>query len=467
MKTKITLFLIILGFTSLFSQVKENEISLKNKKGQARFIEFKKTKIVDAPQAIDIFLKTQYKTSNDIEFKVKRKSKIDNLGFNTKKIQQYYKGIKVEFATFNVVSKNNELKSITGNFLDIKNLNTQPNLTEQEVLEHVLKHINAEEYLWENPKNEAFLKKTKKNQEATYFPKGELVVIAKDRNASILDYVLAYKFNISASKPFLRKRVYVNAKNGEIILVKNLMMHVEGLASTRYYGQKTIETEQIGSQFRLKDNTRGNGIVTYNINNLYNYTNVTDFTDADNNWTSGEYNNAAKDNTALSIHWGAEMTYDYFLNTHNRNSLDNNGFLIEAYAHFGNNADNAFWVPSEEVLLFGDGGSTYDSLASLDVVAHEYGHGINHFTSNLNDERETGAINESLSDIWGAVVENHVFGTSPNTWLIGEKVALNAPAIRSMADPKSLNAPDTYRGFDYWEAATVEERLYQSTSNWQ
>ena len=222
---------------------------------------------------------------------------------------------------------------------------------------------------------------------------------------------------------------------------------LEGTAQTRYSGTRTIETEQIVTQFRLRDYSRGNGIETYNLNGASNYSNVTDFVDNDNNWTSLEYNNDNRDNAALDLHWGTEMTYDYFFQRHNFNSFDGLGLRIRAYANWGNL--NAQWDASEEVIRFGNGNTTlFDALTSLDVIAHEFGHGIDHFSSQLEYINESGALDEGISDIWGAMVELFA-APEKDTYLIGEDIMLNQVALRSMLNPKTFGNPDTYLG-DNW-----------------
>lgn len=208
MKTKTTFYLaFLLLSTSIIGQVKENEITTRDKLGQPKLIKFNDTKISDESQAINIFLKSLFKAESENEFKVVRNPKIDNLGFKSEKLQQYYKGIKVEFAVFNVVSKNRNLKSTNGKYVEIKNLNINPKLTEQQALQYALNQIGAETYLWNNAKMEQILKDKKKDPNATYYPKGELVIVDKNNYTQNPIPTLAYKFNIYAIKPFSNKKL--------------------------------------------------------------------------------------------------------------------------------------------------------------------------------------------------------------------------------------------------------------------
>lgn len=463
MKTKITIFLVLFTLANVFAQVKEREISSRDKMGQPKLIKFNETKVSDDPQAIKIFLKSLFHSENEIEFKVIKQRKTDELGFKSVKLQQYYKGVKVEFSTFNATSKNGELRSTSGKYANIKDMDVNPKLSEREALQFALKHINAKEYFWENQENERMLKANKNDESATYFPKGELVIF----NLEATSQSLSYKFKIDALYPYSSDLVYVNANTGKIELKNSLMRFILGPADTRYSGQKTIETTQLaGGDYSLKDNTRGNGIHVFNLRGEGAfYFGFVEITDNDNNWTSAEFDNAGKDNAALDVLWGAEMTHDYFLTYHNRNGIDSLGLSINHYVHadlraFGfDSNDNAFWTSQQDRITYGDGENFLDAITSLDVVAHEIGHGFFEKAIGVNVfRRESGAINEGLSDIWGAMVEHYTSlgAGAKETYLIGEEIHLNNIALRSMSNPKSLGHPDTYRG-DNWAPATVEK----------
>jgi len=454
MKLKIIVIVLVLGFTKVLSQVKETEIHSKTKDGNAKFIKFTETIVSDEPNSINIFLKSQYKTSSNVEFKVKKEEEIDDIGFKTTKLQQWYKGLKVEFAIFNAVSKDGKLKSTNGNFIVIKDLSIIPKLKKNEALKRALDYINAKSYIWEDIENENNLKETSNNLNATYYPNGELLIInGGDYNKSAP--TLAYKFDIYSLNPLSRANYYVDALNGKIILIDAIIKHVEGPAATRYSGQRNIETtfNSFTNSHRLLDLTRGNGIHTQDMEgNGSNYNNADELNDIDNNWTNVEYNNANHDNALLDAHWGAMMTYDYFSDLHRRNSIDDNGFLLRNFVNanlteFGfTNNDNAFW--DGQRMTYGVGTNS-GPLVSIDVIAHEIGHGLDQFTSDLVYQNESGAIDESLSDIWGAMVEFYA-APEKDTYLIAEDIGT---AFRSLSNPKTFGDPDTYLGDNWWTAS--------------
>jgi Zn-dependent metalloprotease/chitodextrinase len=370
----------------------------------------------------------------------------DELGFEHIKLQQTYKNVEVVFGQYTLHIKNNQLKSFNGDYFTIGSLNIQPVLSNSAAFVKAVNVVKAEKYLWQDKNQAALLNYAK--------PQGDLVILPSiiEKNSKTQSQPkLAYRFDIYATKPVSRAYIYVDANTGEFLYKDNIIMHatVTGTAETRYSGTKSIKTESYNGSYRLRDASRGNGIETFDMNTGTNYSNAVDFTDNDNNWTAAEYNNSAKDNAALDAHYGAQMTYDYWLSKHNRNSFDGNGAKIKSYVHYDNAYDNAYWNGS--VMTYGDGSGTYfDALTSLDVAAHEIGHAIMSHTANLTYSYESGAMNESFSDIWGASVE---YFADPNkqTWLIGEDIERRSghAALRSMSNPKSEGQPDTYQGTNW------------------
>lgn len=104
-------------------------------------------------------------------------------------------------------------------------------------------------------------------------------------------------------------------------------------------------------------------------------------------------------------------------------------------------------------MIYGDGGARLRLPVSLDICAHEIGHGVCQATANLMYRNESGALNEGFSDIWGACVEQNAtaaLGLTKSTWLIGEEVVTSGPALRSMSDPRSLGQPAYYHGQNWY-----------------
>ena len=147
------------------------------------------------------------------------------------------------------------------------------------------------------------------------------------------------------------------------------------------------------------------------------------------------------DSHAIGAHLGAGDTYNFYSTTHARDGIDNAGMPIVSTVHFGMGYANAFWSGSQ--MVYGD---EYGFPLADDVVAHELTHGVTQYTSNLFYYYQSGAINESLSDVWGELVDQ-TNGRGTDTpgvkWLLGEDVTgAGGGAIRSMVNPPTFNDPD-------------------------
>lgn len=166
--------------------------------------------------------------------------------------------------------------------------------------------------------------------------------------------------------------------------------------------------------------------------------------------------------TAVSGHWNSGKSYDYFKNTFNRNSIDGVGGNIVAFVNVadgdGNSMENAYW--NGEAIFYGNGGSALKRLArGLDVGGHEMTHGVVEKTANLEYQDESGALNESFADIFGAMIDR-------DDWKIGEDVmqAGVSPndALRDLSDPhngaSNISSP-------WWQPKHVNEKYNGSDDN--
>jgi bacillolysin len=134
------------------------------------------------------------------------------------------------------------------------------------------------------------------------------------------------------------------------------------------------------------------------------------------------------DAAAVSAAGNTRTVFDYYKNTHGRNSIDGKNGSLLAVVHFANSLDNAFW--SSPYMVYGDGGTTFNPLAGcLDVAAHEMTHGVVENTAGLIYQNQSGALNESFADIFGAMVDRA-------NWTLGEGCTKKAPGyLRNMANP--------------------------------
>jgi Zn-dependent metalloprotease len=120
---------------------------------------------------------------------------------------------------------------------------------------------------------------------------------------------------------------------------------------------------------------------------------------------------------------------------------------LDGYVHYGASFNNAFWDGSEMIFGDGDGVLFTDFTKSLDVIAHELTHGVTEFTAGLEYRNQSGALNESISDVFGSLVKQWAAGQTADQadWLIGAEIFtpdIGADALRSMKNPgKAYNNP--------------------------
>jgi len=157
---------------------------------------------------------------------------------------------------------------------------------------------------------------------------------------------------------------------------------------------------------------------------------------------------ATGDAHAKAAHQYAIGAYNLYYNKHSRDSINNAGMPIISSVHYRSGYSNSFWDGRQ--MVYGDAGGW--PLAD-DVVAHEFTHGVTQYESNLFYYYQSGAINESFSDLWGEYYDqtngqgNDVAGVK---WQIGEDIS-GLGAIRSMSNPPAFGDPDRISNSNYDE----------------
>ncbi|MBL7911096.1 MAG: M4 family metallopeptidase [Bacteroidia bacterium] len=419
-----------------------------NSNNQVNFIKLKEDYVINE-SAVEGFLNSVVLNNSDVKA-IKIKSEPDHLGYLHTKYQLRYKNALVNNAIIIVHSRNGQVTSINGDLSVIQKPANTVNINEKSALQFALKKVNAKKYKWENKAEEAHTKQALNQPNFTYYPKGELVLYTHYSVAKQPSVFYAYKFNIYAEDPLYKANVIVDANSGAILEEENLICHadVPATAVTKYSGVQTmtVDNNATGS-YRLRETGRGLGVETYNMQNTATYS-ATDFTNATTNWSVVNVDQAARD-----AHWGAEMTYDYYMTAHNRNSIDGAGYKLLSYVHYNTNYNNAFWDGLR--MTYGDGnGTTFTILTALDVCGHEVTHGLTSNTSNLTYSNESGALNESFSDIFGTMIENYGRPTQWD-WKIGQDMTPSGQGIRNMQNPNLFSDPDTYLG-TYWYTGTAD-----------
>jgi Zn-dependent metalloprotease len=162
----------------------------------------------------------------------------------------------------------------------------------------------------------------------------------------------------------------------------------------------------------------------------------------------GEGQAAVADASVNQAYDGLGYTYDFYWKVYERDSIDGQGLPVLGLVHFGEDYNNAFWDNAGH-MFFGDGDGRIllDTTRGIDVIGHELTHGVTQHEANLNYSGQSGALNESISDVFGIQVKQFALGQDVKTsdWLIGKEIVgpLLHGALRSMKAPGTANPEDT------------------------
>jgi len=366
------------------------------------------------------------------------------------RLDQVYKGIPIHGASVMVhLDKNGQGTLFNGHYYAIKkDINTKPSITSENAI------LKAVDDLKIKGKS---LDKTFINTQMADIEKPEASLIIYNKKSLADNYVLAYQVDIY-SDDHHHWIYFIDASSGEVIYSLESTCAVDGSRTTTAMDlnsvTRSINTYQKGSTYYLLDVTKPmfdaansvipddpkGAIMTIDMNNTFGKNQAfTYLTTTDNNWSNP---------TAVSAHYNAGFAYEYYRTKHNRNSIDGKGGTIYSIINVpdqqtGDALDNAFW--SSRFMWYGNGNVAFKPLAGgLDVAGHEMTHGVVENTANLEYDGESGAINESLADIFGAMMDS-------SNWLIGEAVVnisvYPSGALRSLSDPHNGGSSLSDRGY--------------------
>ncbi|MFF6791259.1 M4 family metallopeptidase [Streptomyces filamentosus] len=149
---------------------------------------------------------------------------------------------------------------------------------------------------------------------------------------------------------------------------------------------------------------------------------------------------ATPDATVNRAYAGLGATFALFRDAFGRDSMDGAGLPLVATVHYDENYGNAFWNGEQMVFGDGDGEVFLDFTLPVDVIGHELAHGFTQYTANLEYFSQSGALNESVSDVFGSLVKQHALGQTADQadWLIGQGLFhpdVEGTALRSMKAP--------------------------------
>jgi Zn-dependent metalloprotease len=345
-------------------------------------------------------------------------------------VQQTYRGVPV-FGGEAIVHLNPDqsLSDITDNLISYVQVETEPTITAEEATKIAVSKYGCGECL-------------------TATPEVDLWVLRRNGRDRLVYRVQLRREDGSADTAM--PVYFIDAHTGsKVWSYDNLQSSgaVTGTGTSLYSGTQSITTyyksvsPSIG--YYMEDITRKVG--TYNNNTTDNTTYL--YFDYDNVW------NQTYQAIGVDAHFGAEKFIDYLKIKHGRSGLNGSGGpawytstdgvtgLISLKVHVGVNLNKGYW--NGQFVSFGDGdGNVYGPTATLDFVGHEMQHGVTQFTANLTNSGESGALNESWSDVFGAMLERYVKGESADTWKIFEQCwtpQIAGDAERYMDTPHSAS----------------------------
>jgi Zn-dependent metalloprotease len=399
--------------------------------------------------------------SQEIQFDLVAHQK-DDLGFDHMRFSQEYKGVKIYGAEVIAHGKNGEFDFLNGNYRSSIDVNTIPTLDQDQAMAAMIQDRGtAVQYKNFMGPMAILMQDTKELVVFSYEGKDYLAyhITTYRHLAERMEYFVdAHTGNIihkHESLCKLHKHKAVSDKmedEAELFLPPN-----DGVATANaldlFDQNRTINTYQVGSTYYMIDGSRDifssapsqlpndpEGVIwtidafnTSPQNDNFKYDHI----------KSG--NNAWNNKTGVSAHFNGGKAFEYFRNVHNRKSINGQGgniiSLINVADENGASMGNAFW--NGQAMFYGNGDSDFKSLArGLDVAGHEMTHGVVQSTANLEYRGESGALNESFADIFGAMIDR-------DDWLIGEDVVKTSSfpsgALRSLQDPhnggNSLGTP--------------------------
>lgn len=389
------------------------------------------------------------------------KASTDELGIKHSTYQHFYKGIKVADEVILLHEKEGKLTFVNGELSSNINLTIKQPLTRTEVESIVNADMKAQNITFDE--FDQVITKVITGREVSLHLTSQI-------NALSLKALKSYMYYIdNTTKQVVKKLEKIHHHNIPVSTVGPLV-DASSTSATYYKGNQQITVDSYNGSYRLKDNARnihtmngtgwdGNGTPGGGLTGT-----ITEYTNATANFT------ATETKPAVEVHWAMKTAYDYYVNRHNRNSYDNGGSIIRNYYNINfagsgqpENGVNAAAIDTQGVvaMVYGNGkyqgqAGFFNPFVALDVAGHEYSHLMVSRTANLAYQGESGALNESFADIFGASIEFYS-NINPN-WTIGEGIpnpALGFTYLRSMSNPNSGPAalgsqqPDTYQG-TYW-----------------
>lgn len=290
-----------------------------------------------------------------------------------RRYQQYFSGLEIFGAELVMHFKGNVLQDIEGEYFPITKMDARPGLTREQA---------ADFFRWALDDME--LKEVAEGTRLLIFP-------ARDG-----DCRLAYRVVLERGADYSMTG-FIDARSGEV-LSSYSNVHTEiptiGIGIGCHDEKLKLSTNLEGGKYWLLDRALNRPVRQFTFLQKENLV----LTDTDNYWD--------QDKASVCAHAYMGQTYHYYYLALQRNGIDNHNLDIKAVVHYPGGTDNAFWQGNLKMMFFYDPGNGHlQTAAALDVIAHEFTHGVTQYTSNLIYANESGALNEAFSDIMGTAVE--------------------------------------------------------------
>ena len=464
MRQKINLFLFLCFCTiSLFAQnsfPEARKVRFEENEAFPKYVQFDDSHQFNVEQSF-AWLRKNFRLGDAITFEFLRRND-DSMGWSHHRYQQLFNGIPVLGGVYILHEKDGKVHSMNGELFLLES-SAEPSISKQNAIDFALRHVPAEKYGWESTLGGG------QSELMAEYPDPELIWAPENLNFREGGFKLTYKMDVYALAPHMHRAwVFVDAQNGNIVAEENRICHVdvEGPVQTVLSGERTIYMDQVADDtFRLRESTRGNGIITLDHQNNPSgqLDNAIDFIHEDNEWG---FEVPGYDRYGTDVHFAAQSYYDLLLDQFNRNSINEEGLILRSYVHVEESWANATW--DGNVARFGDGspgGGLSLPVVTMDIVAHEFTHGLTDYTADLIYAYESGALNESYSDIFGLATDLYK-RPEEATWIIGREATSDGDGIRNAQDPNIHGDPDTYKG-DNWYDTTGDNGGVHSNSGVQ
>ena len=351
---------------------------------------------------------------------VLKRAVVDSLGMTHTRFQQTVKGIPVASREILVhYDGAGRLTSIDADYVPgLESVDVTPALAVDDAVASAKSALPAAEVLEPGP--------------------GRLVVYAPAGAATAR---LAYEVRLRAVEngKLAIWRTTIDAQTGTVLHRYDDLQTVQG-SGTDVLGQtRTFEVTAKGTGFVMTDTSKGVEITTLTAKTAEVAPGALISSTSATTWDT----TAIAPGAAVNAHVNAENVFSYYKDHHARNAIDGQGGAMLSTVHYGKAYDNAAWDGTG--MLYGDGGAEFLPLSlALDVVGHEFTHGVTSATSNLDYEAQSGALNEAVSDIFGAFIEHTTQPDPVKNWTIAESIIKGGGVLRDMTKPEA--APDPQPG---------------------